>query len=304
MSDLATKNSTNVRTSPATHPPTRVPPRLRALRGAFKALERVSPSLGARWALRLWCQPPAAGGRRRDDRPGPGRISTLAAAGSPSVVVETWGYGPPVYLLHGWGGWRGQLGAFVEPLVSAGYRAVAVDVPSHGDSASGTAGRGRSTMIEFAQTLAALANAHGAPVAVIAHSMGGAATALAVRDGLSVPRAVFVAPAADPVAQTIRFAEVLGIGPRTYERMLKLLRALAGRPMSEFDVRTLDGRLVPPTLVIHDRDDREVSYEQGLAIAGTWPGTQLLSTSGLGHRRILRDDDVIQAAVDHVRAAA
>ncbi len=50
---------------------------------------------------------------------------------------------------------------------------------------------------------------------------------------------------------------------------------------------------VPPTLVIHDRHDREVRWEDGAAIAGAWPQAQLLTTEGLGHRRILQDASVI-----------
>jgi len=220
------------------------------------------------------------------------------------VVVETWGYGPPVYLLHGWGGWRGQLGAFVEPLVDGGYRAIAVDAPSHGDSAPGASGQGKSTMIEFAQTLATVVRVHGTPVAVVAHSMGGAAATLAIRDGLDVPRAVFVAPAADPLTRTQEFAEFLGIGPRTHRHMLVLLGELAARPMSDFDARTLPGDLAPPTLVIHDREDRDVPYSDGVAIAHAWPGAELMSTIGLGHRRILREAAVVDAAVDFVRLTA
>lgn len=274
--------------------------RLGAMRVAFRSLERLAPRRGARWAVRLFSRPPTVA-RPRDDRPAPGSISRLEAAGSSHVVVETWGTGDPVYLLHGWGGWRGQLGAFVEPLVAAGHRVVAVDAPSHGDSAHGAFGRGRSTMLEFAQTLTAVVAAHGTAAAVIAHSMGGAATALAIRDGLAVPRVVFVAPAADPVSQTRIFAQHLGIGDGTHREMLVRLEELAGRPISDLDVRTLDLARTPRALVVHDLDDREVPYADGEAIATAWPAAELVTTSGLGHRRILRDSGVVRLAVDHVR---
>jgi hypothetical protein len=37
-----------------------------------------------------------------------------------------------------------------------------------------------------------------------------------------------------------------------------------------------------------------------------WPGAELLSVAGLGHRRLLRDPEVVRAVVAHVdeRAAA
>ena len=53
-------------------------------------------------------------------------------------------------------------------------------------------------------------------------------------------------------------------------------------------------------LVIHDRDDREVSFEHGDQLAARWPNARLLTTHQLGHRRILRDDAVLAAAADAV----
>ena len=57
-------------------------------------------------------------------------------------------------------------------------------------------------------------------------------------------------------------------------------------------------------LVIHDRTDREVSFEHGARLAATWPKAQLRETDGLGHRKILRDPDVLAATVEFVRLGA
>ena len=46
-------------------------------------------------------------------------------------------------------------------------------------------------------------------------------------------------------------------------------------------------------MVIHDENDRDVPWQEGAALANAWPGAQFVRTSGLGHRRILRDPDVI-----------
>jgi pimeloyl-ACP methyl ester carboxylesterase len=45
--------------------------------------------------------------------------------------------------------------------------------------------------------------------------------------------------------------------------------------------------------VIHDQDDRDVPIEEGIAVAQAWPGAQFVRTTGLGHRHILRDLEVI-----------
>lgn len=267
--------------------------RLAAVRTAFGALDRVAPDVSARWALRLWCTMPTNRGRRRDERPWAGERSTVEIVGGRSVAVESWGTGTPVYLVHGWGGWRGQLGAFVAPLVEAGHRAVAFDTPSHGESGPGFLGPRRSTAVEMTAALTGVAAVHGAPAAVVGHSLGCTVAAMAASDGLEVGRLVLVAPSAEVLTMTNQMARRLGYGERTRRRFDARLAQLAGRPLRDFDLTAHDTAV--PTLVVHDRRDKEVPYEEGARIARAWPAAELLTTDGLGHQRILRDPGVVEA---------
>ena len=54
--------------------------------------------------------------------------------------------------------------------------------------------------------------------------------------------------------------------------------------------------MTAPLLVVHDRDDRETFWSEGNALVEAWPGARLISTSGLGHRRVLREPAVIEEA--------
>lgn len=292
-SPVATSNSTIVRVQDRV--------RLGLIRSGFAAAERFAPGLGARWAFRLWVTLPNGGARRRDDRPVPGALSSLELPGRRSVVVESWGEGPPVYLVHGWGGWRGQMGAFVEDIVASGHRAVSYDAPAHGESGPGHLGDGRSSMLEMSEALTAVAESHGQPAGVIAHSGGAMATSAAIRDGLEVPRLAMIAPSADPEILIKRLAAVVGFGPRVVRRVVARTERLAGRPIADYDVRRLGGlAALPAALVIHDRDDKEVPVTDGEQIADAWPGATLRRTSGLGHRRILRVREIIIEAVAFV----
>ncbi|MFB8228663.1 alpha/beta fold hydrolase [Cellulosimicrobium sp. NPDC055967] len=299
---------------------------LAVVRARLAGLQAVSPRRAARLALDLWCTPPDGAGRRRDGRSAPGELTTVTTDAGSRVVVETWaaaaaatggeGQASPagepagtrvpaevgvVYLAHGWGGWRGQLGAFVEPLRAAGYRVVAFDAPSHGDSGPGSLGWRRSTMPELADALATVVRAHGEPAAVVSHSLGTATTVLAVRDGLPAGRLVLVAAIADVLGELDGFADLLRLSRRTRELLQGLLSDVAGRPLAELDVReTLRTHPVPPALVVHDRADKEVPYPVGAALAAAWPEGELLTTEGLGHHRLLRDPEVVRAVVDYV----
>jgi pimeloyl-ACP methyl ester carboxylesterase len=322
------------------------PAGLALLRAGFRGLDPVAPGLAARWAARLWCTPPRARGTGRRDpaappgdrfmtplaaapgwasrpvwRPRRGRQFAVPVTGRGMVLAEVWGEGPTTtYLLHGWGGRRTQLASLVEPLVAAGQRVVALDAPGHGESGAGRLGGRRTTLVEFAAALTAVVKVTGPAHAIVAHSAGGGATALAVQDGLPAGRLVFIAPMPDPMGYFPTFAGLLGLGPRTQPRLLRRFEQLVGRELADLDAPTRVAAWsgagaeapdlvamagpdqLPPLLVVHDRNDREVGYANGQALAGAWPDARLLTTEGLGHRRILADPAVIDATVSFVGA--
>ena len=60
------------------------------------------------------------------------------------------------------------------------------------------------------------------------------------------------------------------------------------------------GAIRVPTLVVHDHDDEEIPHADAEAVAAAAPGATLVSTRGLGHHRIVRDEAVIERAVAFV----
>src|SRR5439155_676408 len=79
------------------------------------------------------------------------------------------------------------------------------------------------------------------------------------------------------------------------ELMQARIERQLGVPWSALDVRTYAPDMRTPLLVVHDRDDAEVPWQDGAIIARGWPGAVLSTTGGLGHRRILRDPYVVRA---------
>ena len=268
----------------------------RSVRTAFTAVDRTAPALAARWAERIWFTLPRSPAPPLPAPPG-GRPFTVDVDGG-RVVGQVWGEGPPVYLLHGWAGHSGQLAPFAAPLVGRGFRVVAFDAPSHGRSGPGRFGPRSSSIVEFAAALTAVVGAHGPAHALIAHSLGGTAAAVAVSDGLRAGRIALLAPMASPLTYARQLGEVLGFGEPTYRRLIARVERRVGAPMRQFDLPEL-GRAaaMPPTLIIHARTDASTPVSDGAAIAAAWPSARLHVTSGLGHRRLLRDPDVIAEVV-------
>jgi pimeloyl-ACP methyl ester carboxylesterase len=107
-----------------------------------------------------------------------------------------------VLLVHGWGGNAAQMRAFVFPLLSAGYRVIAYDQPAHGVS------EGRLTGLpDFADVLAEVAWHHGDVRAVIGHSLGATAAAMAhAWKKLDAKNIVLISPPSDMLGYSRRFA--------------------------------------------------------------------------------------------------
>lgn len=274
---------------------------LAALRTQFAALDRFRPDASAAKAMSIWTTLPGNAGRRKDFRPGPGEVFRLETSRGGETVVESWGDGPVVYLVHGWGGWRGQLGEFVAPLVGLGHRVVAFDAPSHGEAGPGVLGAGKGTIVEMIEALEAVAKHVGPAAGLVGHSLGCHVASAVVHRGVPAERLALIAPSNDFGEIIDQFAGILGFGEATASRMERIMVDFLAEPISAFDLPPLGADdAMPPTLVVHDRLDKETSFAVGERLAAAWPSARLLATEGLGHQRILADDGVVRAVVDFV----
>lgn len=267
-------------------------PPLWMLRTAFRTVGTVAPGVAARWAETIFCSPPR-------NEPRPGEEAFLATGSRLTIRNEeqdlaawTWGNGAAVLLAHGWGSRAGRFSAMAAALMQAGFRVVVFDAPAHGASMGSQA-----SLPQFSRALQSVAEAVGPVHSLIGHSLGGAAVSLAMRDGLRAKRVVLLSPPADVVLFSHAFAEHLRLPFRVRSVMRRNLETRLRFRFDELHVPTLARQMTAPALIIHDRDDPDVPYAHGQEIAGAWPGAQLVTTTGLGHRALLRDPEVIRRTV-------
>lgn len=274
----------------------------------FLALAKVSPGLAAKWALRLFATPlrpispidPSPPGLRGHRFAVPFRSQR---AGLVQLAAWAWGQGPTVVLSHGWSGHAGHMTAFIPPLVAAGFRVINFDHPAHGSSEGA-----RTNMLEFRDALltivqqAGAVKKDGAPgvTALVGHSLGATATVLALDRGLAIERAVLIEPPLDPTRYAHPFGQALGVPTPVTNTMLEGLRVFVDADLQGRNSVAVAREQKLPALIIHDRDDRAVPLAEGEALANAWPGSRLLVTQGLGHKRILGDAGVIAAVTRFV----
>ncbi|WP_253910455.1 alpha/beta hydrolase [Pyxidicoccus fallax] len=267
------------------------------MRATARSVGTVAPGLAAAWGERTFLTP----WRPRRSRTSEavlarGHQRMLKLAGE-QVAVWSWGEGPRVLLVHGWSGYGGQLSAYVAPLVEAGFSVVTYDAPGHGASSGRT-----SSLPEMAEMVAEVGHATGGPFAVVAHSLGAAAAAVAMRDGLKVERAVFLSPPSDPRGGVRAFGQAVGLPEKVHGRIQARIEARFDVRMRDLALPNFVGLLRVPLRVFHDVKDGEVPLQAGEAVVRAWPGATLTRTEGLGHHRILYAPEVVAPAVEFLTA--
>jgi pimeloyl-ACP methyl ester carboxylesterase len=269
------------------------------MRAAFQVAGALVPSAAEEAAATLFLRT----SRLRRPPPAPEGIAShrfeVAFQGGPLAAWD-FGQGPTVMLAHGWNGSARDLEAFIAPLVARGFYVVAWDGPGHGESPGSS-----SSIPLLADAILAVGRRVGPVHAIIAHSLGASAATLALSRGLGASRAALLAPAGELAFYPRAFARGLGLEART-DGVARAIERRVGVPMGSIEPIELARSLRAGALVVHDPVDRETPFEHARSLVRAWPGAELLSVAGLGHRRLLRDPEVVRAVVAHVddRAAA
>jgi pimeloyl-ACP methyl ester carboxylesterase len=278
----------------------------RLMRGAIGAYGTLAPGHAARWFEKVLLTPRPARDRSLPQPQCPANdhgveygdrtlALTIFHATPTTDGVPTASPTPTVLLLHGWGGVSADLGAFVDPLVAAGYRVVTCDLPAHGRSD----GR-RTNIIDAAGAVLAVALPFGRLAAIVTHSFGGPVAALAMTRGLEAERVTMIAPPRSIPALSFPIAAAIGLPRRTADLMFRRFAERMRFEWKEIETDAMVRRLRMPLLVIHDEEDPKVPWSHGAQIAEAAPAGRLLTTSGLGHREILVDPSVVRHVVAFV----
>ncbi|MFD7306854.1 alpha/beta fold hydrolase [Promicromonospora sp. NPDC059942] len=295
----------------------------RAARALFRTLGRVAPpaalALGAATYWRVGAPAPVRAAdqavhdsaRRTPLEHRPtfrrGRDGRLGAGGTVTVATYAWGDpgAPGVLLVHGWQSRASAFGRIIEDLTGAGLRVVAYDAPGHGSS-----GGQRRTGLDDLAVIRRLSDAENAPWAgVVGHSLGVLGAGIALHEGVEAERFIaisgltsfrvtadgFVRGAGIPWALRDAFASAaqrygLPDHPDVYER---------------FDLLRHTVPASVPTLWLHDDGDRVNPHPLSVRLHEAHAdSSELFTTTGLGHNKILGDRAVRSRILDHLAAPA
>lgn len=261
---------------------------------------RVAPGPVGRVAFALFVRPL---GRPKVK---PGEVEVMARAVTGRLVVDgipvttyRWGDGDrPVLIVHGWTSRASRFAGFVEALLAEGRTVVSFDAPGHGAS-----GGRATTILRQREIIRQLHARYGEFSAVLAHSFGVVSTFFALRDGIRADRIAGIGAIADFDFLAARFRAMLGVNQAVEDAMRRHIqrRLFPAEPgiWPRFDACHHPEEIPSEILLVHDADDDTAAPTQSRDLAAAYgERARLIETSGLGHRRILLDPQVIATTVE------
>ena len=213
--------------------------------------------------------------------------------------IVTYEYGESdrkILLVHGWSGRGTQLFKIADELVKNGYSTISFDAPAHGKS------QGKTTiMSEFIVSILEIEKQYGPFEIAIGHSLGGMSVLNAIKDGLQVKKAIIIG-SGDIVQDILEdFISKLGLKNKISERLRDLFENKYKIKMDDFSAYRAAQKVTIPVFVIHDKDDPEVPVKAGIHIHENLQDGSLFLTDGLGHRKILGNQNVIRKILEFIK---
>ncbi|GAB4196268.1 MAG: alpha/beta hydrolase [Wenzhouxiangellaceae bacterium] len=207
-----------------------------------------------------------------------------------------WGEGERcILLVHGWESKAAHFKILIDKLLARGYRVAAFDAPGHGLSAGNW-----SDILEYIKIIFAMEREYGPFYGAVGHSLGGLALTNAVKRGLQLQRAVVISAPTKFRAVIDKYAKIIDLNRKMQLRLRESVKGYFGLGDELWNTFTaykgLDQVQIAAT-IFHDEQDDEVLYVEGQCLAQAWPGATLVTTQGLGHRKIIKSDDVTEQIV-------
>jgi len=201
-----------------------------------------------------------------------------------------------VLMVHGFESSTKVFGHCITALLKKGFEVVAFDAPGHGAS-----GGKRLFVSDYARMLTQIEEMFGPFQAWLAHSLGGLALALSLEDTQPEGRSalVLVAPAPGVARAAEEWTARLRLPADVLREMDEYVMETSGHPLGWYSLRRVIGSVGAEILYVQDEEDPVTPPEEARLIEqDRHPNIQFVFTTGLGHKKIFKDQEVLDRIVE------
>jgi len=265
-----------------------------------KLLEFLSPNLATLFAAKLFTTPIKHKIPKRELHMEEKSIQKLLHIPSINKEIVVYQYGESerkILLVHGWSGRGTQLVKIADELLKSGFSTVSFDAPAHGKS------KGKTTLMpEFIASILELEKQFGPFEYAIGHSLGGMSILNAISQGLKTKKVVTIG-SGDIIQDIIDdFVTKLKLKPNIGIQIKNHFESKFGVEMDSFSASRVAKSVSTPVLIIHDSQDADVNVKAAYNIHDNLKNSELIITKGLGHRKILGNEEVIKNSIKFIQS--
>ncbi|MGJ5643428.1 alpha/beta hydrolase [Formosa sp. S-31] len=205
------------------------------------------------------------------------------------IMTYRWpGHKETILLAHGWESNSSRWQYLICDLKQKGYTIVALDAPGHGNS-----GNTYFNALLYAEFIHVVSKRFS-PEIIIAHSVGGmAATVFQKKYQIkSVQKLILLGAPSEFKDIISRYVDLLGYNNRVSNQLNITIEKRFGTKPEQFSTAKLLKDITTKGLIIHDKQDPVIPYEDALLIQDEFKNSTLITTEGLGHS--LKDNSIIE----------
>lgn len=184
-----------------------------------------------------------------------------------------------ILLIHGWESNSSRWQLLLPYLVATGKSVVALDAPAHGLS-----GGISFSVPKYANFInAACQNIQ--PSYIVGHSIGGAACVFYQYKFQNpyIKKIVLLAAPSDLQVLIDNFCKLLSLNQKLKKYLTTEFEQQLNHSVNDFSIAKFAGSINIPALVVHDRFDKVVSFDESQKIINFWREKQFIETKNLGH---------------------
>lgn len=195
-----------------------------------------------------------------------------------------------ILLIHGWESNASRWKKLLKQLLKTGKTIIAIDGPAHGQSS------GREFNVPlYAAFIHKIASIY-APKVLIGHSVGGNAIAYYQKYyPHEIDRFVLLGAPSDFKIILENYVALLGLNRKVYHFLKSNTQKRFSISIEEFSAAQFVAQLNKEGLIVHDKEDRVVLWEESQKISASWPKAEFITTRGLGHS--LHDPNLYQTII-------
>lgn len=204
-----------------------------------------------------------------------------------------------IYIAHGFRSSAVNFHHFAKKFVQKGYEVIAFDAPAHGMSEGS-----RITAIIYKRFIEEVNKLYGPFDAYLCHSFGALGVTFAVaempeNENITI---ALVAPASDTKVLSEIFMQQMKITDKKVQQyFFEEIETLGQQPIEWFSIKRCMDTLKGKMLWIHDESDRVTPLSDAHTVQQmNCPNIEFIFTKGLGHRKIYRDEKVVNRLVEFI----